>query len=37
MDELIEALTLIQTRKIENFPVVLIGRSYWAPLSKCST
>lgn len=32
MDELFEALTLIQTRKIDNFPVVLIGCSYWAPL-----
>lgn len=29
MDELFEALTLIQTGKIENFPVVLIGSSYW--------
>ena len=32
MDELFEALTLIQTRTIEQFPVVLIGRTYWAPL-----
>lgn len=29
MDELTEALTLIQTRKILNFPVVLIGTAYW--------
>jgi uncharacterized protein (TIGR00730 family) len=32
LDELCEALTLIQTRKIENYPVVLIGSEYWAPL-----
>lgn len=29
MDELFEALTLIQTRKIRNFPVVLFGKEYW--------
>jgi uncharacterized protein (TIGR00730 family) len=32
MDELFEALTLIQTRKIRNFPVVLFGREYWGGL-----
>ena len=32
MDELFEALTLIQTGKIRNFPVVLIGTAYWRPL-----
>jgi len=29
LDELFESLTLIQTRKIHNFPVILFGSSYW--------
>ena len=29
LDELFEALTLIQTRKIRNFPVILFGSQYW--------
>lgn len=32
MDELFEALTLIQTKKIRNFPVVLFGSGYWQGL-----
>jgi len=32
MDELFEALTLSQTGKIEEFPIVLCGRDYWSPL-----
>lgn len=29
MDELLEAVTLIQTERIETFPVILLGREYW--------
>src|SRR5688500_1601714 len=32
MDELFEALTLIQTGKVRNFPVVLFGTEYWIGL-----
>jgi uncharacterized protein (TIGR00730 family) len=32
MDELFEALTLIQTGKIARFPIVLVGISYWSGL-----
>jgi uncharacterized protein (TIGR00730 family) len=32
IDEMFEALTLIQTHKVQDFPVILIGRSYWKPV-----
>ena len=32
MDELFEALTLVQTHKIESFPIVLVGSDYWSGL-----
>ena len=32
MDELFEALTLIQTKKIGRFPIILLGRDYWEGL-----
>jgi uncharacterized protein (TIGR00730 family) len=32
LDELFEALTLIQTRKVRNFPVVMVGAEYWSGL-----
>ncbi|OEU85492.1 DNA-binding protein [Streptomyces abyssalis] len=32
MDELFEAMTLVQTRKVTRFPIVLFGSSYWQGL-----
>ena len=32
LDELFEALTLVQTGKITRFPIVLVGSSYWTGL-----
>lgn len=32
LDEVFEAATLIQTRKIRDFPLILMGHEYWQPL-----
>lgn len=32
LDELFEALTLVQTKKVQSFPIVLYGSDYWGPL-----
>ena len=32
LDELFEALTLIQTGKVRHFPVILVGSAYWQGL-----
>lgn len=32
VDELFEAITLIQTGKVKNFPILLYGRDYWKPM-----
>jgi uncharacterized protein (TIGR00730 family) len=32
LDELFEALTLVQTMKVAKFPIILVGKSYWTGL-----
>lgn len=32
MDEFFEAMTLIQTRRVKSFPLILVGREYWQGL-----
>jgi uncharacterized protein (TIGR00730 family) len=32
LDELFEAVTLVQTQKVTSFPIVLLGRDYWSGL-----
>lgn len=32
LDELFEAITLIQTKKIDRFPIILVGKDYWQGL-----
>jgi uncharacterized protein (TIGR00730 family) len=32
MDEMFETMTLIQTGKLKNFPIILMGKDFWQPL-----
>ena len=32
LDELFESLTLIQTHRIQHFPVILVGAEFWSPM-----
>ena len=32
LDEIFETVTLIQTGKIHDFPIIIMGRAYWEPM-----
>lgn len=32
LDEMFEALTLVQTQKVNHYPIVLVGADFWEPL-----
>lgn len=32
LDEVFETMTLMQTEKIKDFPIVMVGKAYWSPL-----
>ena len=32
LDELFEAMVLVQTRKVTSFPIVLLGTAFWSPM-----
>ncbi len=34
LDEFFEILTLVQTKKVESVPIILVGSEYWRPLEK---
>ena len=34
LDELFEIATLVQTKKVHHFPIILVGKDYWKPLAE---